>query len=895
MAGRIQNIAVSEVYDFLHSRPDGLESDEIEARRRELGANTLEAARGIWWLESLFRQFTNFFTILLDISAVICFVADYIQPGEGMNILGWALLGVSVLNALFSFVQEYRAERAMEELKKLLPQRVRAVRSGQESEIPAEDLVPGDIITLREGDRIPADARLVESHDLVVNTAPLTGEAAPISLHAQATDLSLTETNNLAFAGCTVMRGSGHGVVFATGFRSQFGRIAMLSRDIPRTVSPLEVETAHMVRVLTVIAVSMGLIFFTYGIVTGRSLWVNLVFMMGIIVANVPEGLLPTFTLSLAMGSLRMARRNVLVKSLNAVEALGAVHVICTDKTGTLTQNQLAVTKVTGPDGRDLTGDAGQQCMAAALAASDLETSETGWAGDPLDIAVVNQFEEGSGEAGFIVNAILRRFAFDVDKRRAAGIWKDRNGHSFAVKGAWEAVRPLVGRIVDPETGEPVPATADRLDAAERVMEELAAQGRRIIAVARKSLTAVDGDLSDLDQDTLESDLDFIGFLGLEDPLRPEVPEAVSMCRTAQIGMIMITGDHPTTAEAIARQAGMVADDIPSGEATMTGAELADMRSDDVVACLRAGKTIFARTTPEQKMKIVHALHMMDKVVAVTGDGVNDAPALKSADVGIAMGRGGTDVAREAAQVILLDDNFASVVAGIEEGRTIFGNIRKFTNYVLVSNGPEIMPYLIYMLFPVPLALTVIQILTIDLGTDIIPSMALGQEKPDPQTMRQPPRERKMTLLSREMIGHSYGFLGLIEAAFSLSLFFWVLYAGGWTWGQELAADDPVYRAATGIALSSILLMQIGNLFGRRSRYGFGIDAEAFNNKLLVLGITFEAVFSWAILYVPAVSRVLGTGPIDVSVYMVAWLGPFLIFFLDYGRKRIAWRMAGRP
>lgn len=865
MAGKIQNIAQADVFTYLNTRAGGLGAAEVAARLRELGLNSLEAPKGLWWLKSLGRQFTNFFTILLNISAGICFVAHFIQPGESMNILGWALLGVSVLNALFSFVQEFRAERAMEELKKFLPQRVMAIRDGDEHEVAADQLVPGDIIQLREGDRVPADTRLVESHDLMVNNAPLTGESIPVALHADATEKALEDADNLALAGCAVLRGSGRGVVFATGFRSQFGRIAMLSRDIKRTVSPLERETGHMVRVLTVIALAMGLTFFVYGVATGRSLWVNLVFMMGIIVANVPEGLLPTFTLSLAMGSLRMAKRNVLVKSLNAVEGLGAVHVICTDKTGTLTLNKLSVTKIEPVGGVEPAG-----CLEAALAASDLEGGEGGLRGDPLDEAIAAALVDAGGDPHALLGAQKAVYPFDVEKRRAGAVVTMPAGPVFVLKGAWESLRPFIA------------ADATVLDEADRTVERLAADGYRVIAVARRALVpAENGD----DQAVLEHDLELLGFLGLEDPLRPEVPGAVAQCHTAGIDTIMITGDHPITAEAIARRAGMVDANAPIGSLTVTGAELARLSERELVECLERGVRVFARATPEQKMKIVNALHQMDRVVAVTGDGVNDAPALKAADVGIAMGKGGTDVAREAAQVVLLDDNFASIVAGIEEGRTIFANIRKFTNYVLVSNGPEIMPYLIYMLFPVPLALTVIQILTIDLGTDIIPSMALGQEKPDAQTMKEKPRQRSGSLLTPSLIAHSYGFLGLIEAAFSLSLFFWVLYAGGWEWGVEMASSDPLYRSATGIALSSILLMQIGNLFGRRSRTGLGIDRTAFQNPLIVTGILFEAVFSWAIVYVPAVNTVLGTAPVDTAVYAFAWLGVPLIFGLDYLRK----------
>ena len=896
MGTQVQNIATDQVHRFLHSRPDGLKRKEVAERQREVGPNLLEVRRRFQWAKSLVRQFTNFFSILLDISAAICFVAHTIQPGESMDLLGWALLGVSVLNALFSFVQEYRAERAMEELQRFLPQKVTVRREGREIEISAEDIVPGDVLLLREGDKIPADARLTGCQDLTVNNAPLTGESKPVHVTAEAVDASLSRAENILFAGCVALRGSGEAVVFATGLRTEFGKIATLSHEVRRKASPLEHETAHMVRVLTIIAVAMGLTFFAYGVATGKSLWINLVFMMGIIVANVPEGLLPTFTLSLAMGSLRMARRNVLVKGLNAVEALGAVHVICTDKTGTLTLNRMAVSRVTGPlSGETPEGTKGRiSLLRLALAASEVRPVKNGYTGDPLDVAIAEAYEAQGRKAGAVLKTTRHRIAFDPERRRAAGVLKEKEGHAFAVKGAWESLRPLVSFVAASDGGGSVKATAAKLKKADSVVGELAGAGYRVIAVA--SRTIEDFPEAEAPPEDLEKGLTLVGFPGLEDPIRPEVPDAVARCREAGIQVVMITGDHPDTAESVARRVGIVAPDSEPGASVLTGDQLARLRRRSLIARLRKGVTVFARTTPEQKWKIVSALHGMDKVVAVTGDGVNDAPALKAADVGIAMGKGGTDVAREAAQVILLDDNFASIVAGVEEGRTIFANIRKFTNYVLVSNGPEILPYLIYMLFPVPLALTVIQILSIDLGTDIVPSMGLGQEKPDPDVMRQPPRDRKQGLLTWPLIAHSYLFLGLIEAAFALSLFFWVLIHGGWVWGQDLGADDALYRSATGITLSAIILMQIGNLFGRRSRYRSGLTRDAFGNPLIVAGIAFEAVFSWAILYFPPVSAILGTGPVPVAIYAVAWLGVPLIFGLDYARKRISLRWAvGNP
>ena len=644
-----------------------------------------------------------------------------------------------------------------------------------------------------------------------------------------------------------------------------------------------------MVRVLTVIAVTMGVSFFLYGLLSGRSLWVNLVFMMGIIVANVPEGLLPTFTLSLAMGSLRMARKNVLVKGLSAVEALGAVHVICTDKTGTLTRNQLTLTCLAGPGGEALDDPAGRvDLLQRALYASQLRPGEGGWSGDPLDVTIAARLELAGGDPAACAGAVQRHFAFDVDSRRAAGVAATADGVIFAVKGAWEVIKPRLTACQAAPGATPSTLSPAQLDAAEAVVHRLAGQGLRVIAVAWRPLCTAE---TEANQEELEQGLILGGFLGIEDPVRPEVPAAVATCGRAGIAVIMITGDHPDTALAVAHNSGIVAENADL-TAVVTGDRLEELTEAELAEELEAGIRVFARTTPEQKMKIVAALKTLDKVVAMTGDGVNDAPALKAADVGIAMGRGGTDVARAAAQIILLDDNFASIVAGIEEGRTVFANIRKFTNYVLVSNGPEILPYLLYILLPVPLALTVIQILTIDLGTDIIPSMALGQEPPDPEEMKRPPRERGQGLLTRALIVHSYLFLGLLEAAWSLALFFLVLVQGGWQWGVELAGGDPLYRSATGIALATILLMQIGNLLGRRYRRRSGLDRGLFTNRLLLLGIVVQVVFSAALLYWPPVQRVLGTGPVDPEIYLLAGCGIPLIFGLDYLRKRFLLRDA---
>jgi sodium/potassium-transporting ATPase subunit alpha len=875
MAGQIQNLTAEQVYAALASHEQGLTASEATERLHEIGRNSVEMHDRWRHLRSLVHQLTNFFALLLIVSAGLCFVAEQLQPGENMMFLGWALAGVALLNALFSFIQEYRAEQAMDALRHYLPPQAQVRRDNLVVTLFAEELVPGDVLLLGEGDRVPADARLVAAEGLLVNNAPLTGEAQPVSLTAVPTDAHLIDSPNIAFAGCLVLRGRGTAVVFATGLRTEFGKLAHLSQAIRRTPSPLERQTLHMMRVLTVIAVTLGIGFFLYGMASGRPLWINLVFMMGIIVANVPEGLLPTLTLSLAMGSLRMARKNVLVKSLNAVEALGAAQVICTDKTGTLTLNQLAVTRLELPPsgGQPATDDWRRRLLELALCASDIHDTGRDFQGDPLDVAIARRLAGEGGDPRQAAARIERHFPFDVDKRRAAGIGNVDSARAFAVKGAWEVIAPMLA------------ADAAAVDAAEQVLHAMAGAGLRVVAVAMRPLA--DGAV--LSQEQLERDLTLAGFIGVADPVRPEVPAALAKCHTAGITVLMITGDHPDTARAVAVECGIV-DVLSTTVAILTGDRLEAMPEREVAAAIDRGVRIFARTTPAQKMKIVMALKGSERVVAMTGDGVNDAPALKAADVGIAMGRGGTDVARATAQIILLDDNFASIVNGVEEGRGVFANIRKFTTYVLASNVPELLPYLLFIVLPVPLALTVIQILCIDLGTDMLPAIALGQEPPEPELMQQPPRGQRTSLLTPDLLMTAYLFLGLIEATWSLLLFFLVLTLGGWSFGTVPAADDPLYRSATGIALASVLLMQVGNVLGRRHLRRSGLDRGLLRNRLLLLGVAIEMIFAWALLYWPPLWTLLGTGPVAVEIFVLAWLGIPLIFGLDLLRKRVLFR-----
>ena len=897
----IQSLSASQALLALHSAKSGLSDDEAARRLAAFGANELAAARGRTWPQILARQFLHFFSLLLFLAAALCLLADRLHPGESMFVLGWALAGVALLNGLFSFFQEYRAERAMEALRRLLPHQVQVLRNGIGRLTPAQEVVPGDILLVKSGDRVPADARLLEANGLQASHAPLTGESRPIWLAAERLAREgASEPSNLLLAGCVILRGEGTAVVYATGRDTQFGRIARLSVETRRPPSPLEREVARLTRLLTLFAATMALVFFGYGVLVGRPLLLNLVFMMGILVANVPEGLLPTLTLALSMGARRMARKRVLVKSLNAVETMGALHIICTDKTGTLTADQLSLAGVFGClSPQPLGGPLRRECLRLSLIASDVQKSAPEhWIGDPLDVATAEQVAADGGDVESIIQATRRHIPFDVRQRRQAGLLEQHGERIVAVKGAWEAIRPYAAQLrVSERRDEPIQATPLLLEQLDQQVESLSRQGMRVLAVAYaaeplggRAADATSGDDGGKRERPADEwsppQLILAGFLGWEDPVRPEAPAAMAQCRSAGIRVLMVTGDHPETATAVARQVGLVPPDASAAEATLLGDELVRLSDEQLCQRVEQGVTIFARTTPEQKLRIVVALKRQQTVVGMTGDGVNDAPALKAADVGIAMGVGGTEVAREAADVILLDNHFASIVAGVEEGRAIYRNIQRFTDYVLASNVPEIVPYLLYILLPIPLALTIVQILAIDLGTDILPAIGLGQEPPDDDVMRKPPRRSTESLLDRDTLWHAYFFFGPLEALVSLGLFFYVLVVGGWQFGDRLAPDQLLYRSATTITLATVVLLQMANLIGRRSTRGTGFDRGLLANRLLLSGLALELAFLAGIFTWSPMKLVLATAAVPWEALVAAIGATPLIFLIDYVVKR---------
>lgn len=869
---KINSLSKEEALRSLVSSEGGPSGEEAGRRLTEFGYNEIKEVKKASLIVKLLKQFTHFLAVLLWAAALLSFLSEYLHPGEGMFSLGIAIVAVILINAVFTFIQEYRAEKALDAMKRLLPFFVKVLRDGAEKKIHAREVVPGDIVLVSEGDKIPADLRLLETNGIKVNNSPLTGESEPVAGSTEPFTGEIINSPNIIFAGTTVVVGSGRGVAFATGMRTEFGRIAQLTGSVTPGLSPLQKEIIKITRVVTVIAATTGVFFFSVGYLMGRTFWENFLFAIGILLANVPEGLLPTVTLSLAMGSQRMAKRNALIKTLTSVETLGSVTVICTDKTGTLTLNQMTVRRVEEicKTTRPLNG---LSSLDIALVCNNAEEVAGVLKGEPTEAALYRAAAEAGCKKAFERTA---EFPFDPELKRMSIIAEFGGRRLVMTKGAPESVLEISSHCLT-DSGN-VRFSHDLRKKVISLYESMMDQGLRVLAFGYREIES-DEDVTS--RERAESGLVLTGLIGLEDPPRPEVPGAIQKCREAGIRIIMITGDGSRTAAAIAKEIGLVRDNAEIVE----GSEFLKMSDAGLRKVLSGQEVIFSRMTPKYKLRVVNILKGEGERVAVTGDGVNDAPALKRADIGIAMGIAGTDVAKEAADMILLDDNFATIVNAVEEGRGIFENIRKFITYIFAHLTPEAIPYILFVLFRIPLPLTVMQILAIDLGTETLPALALGTEPPEKVLMKQPPRPVGKGIVDKFVLLRGYVFLGLISTVGVLFAYFFVLRKGGWHFGVELPITDPLGREAATATFLGIVLMQVGNVFACRTRTESVFSKGMLGNRLILWGILAEIVLSALIIYTPFGNEVFSSSPLPLSVWLLLIPFMLLVFFSEEARK----------
>jgi magnesium-transporting ATPase (P-type) len=820
----------------------------IEARRRleQAGRNVLPAAESVPTWKRLVEQFVGFFAVMLWVAGGLAFVG-------GLPQLGIAIVVVIVLNGLFAFAQEYRAEQAAERLRDLLPRNAMVIRERRRIVIDAAELVPDDLVVLAEGDRVSADLTCLESHALALDTSTMTGESVP----------ERVDVGETMHAGTFVVEGAGLATVTATGSRTELARIAVLTQGTERPDTPLTRELHRLVRTIATVAVAIGAAFFLLTLVMDTPASDGFVFAIGITVALVPEGLLPTVTLSLAIGAQRMAEQNALVRRLESVETLGSTTVICTDKTGTLTQNRMRVVEVWTPMGSARMHGNGYEPVGtidadpavearlpdvalAARACSEGRAVETDgrWVaqGDPMEAAidVLARWTVGTDDLDQRIGVIVNRFPFDPRRRRSSVTTVDR----VFVKGAPDAVLAM--------------CTADTAEA-QLAMETMSTRGLRVLAVA----THVAAGGAPMSAEQAEADLTLLGLLGFQDPPRPEAAAAIVACRRAGIKVAMITGDHPLTAQSIAELVGLpVADAVP-----LIGTELP---TDEQLlgALVDRDGVVISRASPEDKLRIARALRARGHVVAMTGDGVNDGPALREADIGIAMGASGSDVARAAADLVLLDDNFATIVAAVEQGRATFANARRFLTYHLTDNVAELTPFAIWALSGgrFPLALGVLQVLALDIGTDTLSATALGAEAPTAHVMEQPPTSGR--LLDRTVAIRAFGVLGPTEATFEMTAFIVGLLATGWRPGDDFPSGAAL-AAASGAAFMAVVVAQTANAFGCRSITRPAWRLDWTSNRFLLVAAALELAFAIVFIAIPACARLIDQQPPPALAWIV--------------------------
>ncbi len=803
----------------------------------------------------------------------------------------------------------------METLKSWMPEYAKVIRDGELKKISVREIVPGDLVSLEEGDRVPADARLIEAFDLWTNNVPLTGESEPqprVAETVKTVEKAYLYAPNLVFMSTSVAKGQGRAVVYATGMNTQFGNIASLTQTIREEESPLQKEIGSMAKFDFIIAVVVGAVFFAASFLFLHvPLATSILFMIGVMVCCVPEGLQVTVSSALAINVLKMVKQNVLVKRLSSVQTLGSVTVICTDKTGTITKGEMTVNKLWVEDrvvevsglGYNPVGDFtlnGQPLREGETASFEklLEIAalcngakidppsdrNRNWSviGDPTDGALlVAALKYGFNiEDELVEKPIIDILPFSFERKRMSTVHSLNGDVLIYTKGAPRNILDVCAKaLVD---GKVEDLNQENMTSIEARIREFANEGLRVIAVAYKRLPKTEYKKGE----DIENNLVFVGLAGMRDPPRTEVKDAVLEAKQAGIKTVIITGDYGPTAQAIAQEVGIVEKQCCQ---IVRGVDLEELSDQAIVDEVNKGNVIFARVSPEQKLRIVEVLKESGEVVAVTGDGANDAPSLKEADIGIAMGASGTDVAREAADMVLLNDSFASIVKAVESGRAIYENIRKFIVYVFSHNWAELIPYVLYAVLAIPLPLLVVQVLVIDLAIDVIPSLALSREPPEAGIMQEPPRSLKERLFTGKVFGRSL-YIGVIIAIGAMYGCLSAWMAGGWHFGMALTPDSPfytsgVYTKGVTLTFAGIVVAQAGNVLASRTSKQSIFKTSLSKNKWIIFGIIAQLSILAFLVYVPLMQQVFGTTALGLSDWLFLISLAVIVIFAEEIRK----------
>jgi Ca2+-transporting ATPase len=823
---------IEAVFKELQSDGDGLSREEVAKRMQQYGPNQLQEKkkRPAWLL--FLMQFKDVMILILMVAAIVSGIAGDLKDAI-------VILIIIIINAIVGFVQEYRAEKALDALKKMSATNVRVRRNKQVEQIPATEVVPGDVVLMEAGDMVAADIRIMKSHALKIEEASLTGESlavnkstAPLSQD----DVPLGDRINMAYKSTLVTAGNGTGVVIATGMQTEIGKIADLLQEKEAT-TPLQQRLADFSKKLSFVVLGICVVLYGIGILRGEDPVTMLLTTISLAVAAIPEALPAVITIALALGAKKLVRKNALIRKLPAVETLGSVTYICTDKTGTLTQNQMTVQEIWQNDAFELSipGISKEKTLLLAMTLNhDTQKDTTDHKkrkGDPTEVALI---EYAMQQEGFDANweqsfSRKQELPFDSDRKMMTTVHTLNNEYLVITKGAMESII----KISQPKNQQQIIEQGDKM----------AAAGQRVITYSCKIIKQLPGDD---DHETLESDQQFCGLAGMIDPPRPEARQAIAECKTAGIVPVLITGDHPVTAAAIARDMGILQ---LRDDKTVTGAELEKISDEDLDNNITQIK-VYARVSPQQKLRIVKALQKKDQFVAMTGDGVNDAPALKRANIGVAMGITGTDVSKEAADMILLDDNFATIVKAVKEGRRIYDNIRKFIRYVLACNFAEILTIFMAPVVGLPIPLLPIHILWINLVTDSLPGLALAGEKADAQIMQRPPRSPGEGIFAQGL-GFYTIWVGVLMAGITLITQAWAIHIGDAHWQT--------------MVFTVLCFSQMGQAMVSRSEYDLVYRMGVFTNRPLVGAIALTFILQIAIIYLPFLNKIFNTAPLTMK------------------------------